>query len=514
MDEEQRHLVVLVLCPTGRNASLASQTLDQAGIASRPCRDMDELVEAALSDSGPAVITPESLKLEDADRFTELLANQPSWSDLPVIVFAGSGRISPRLRRLVDRYNTTLLPRPIRIPTFITTVRAAVQDRRRQYELRDTIRKLKRRTRQLQRLALELTEAEDRERDRLAQILHDDLQQILVGANFHVGLIPHRARDTEALDEIVQQLSRLLQQAVGKSRQLSHDLSPPILRQHGLLAALPWLGERMEKMHGLRVELDTHAEAEPPSSGLQVFLFRCIQELLFNAAKHAKVDSAKVSLQRENGGTRLVVEDNGVGFDPEEILRKDEMDGFGLQSIAERADFLNGTLDIESWPDDGAKFTLIMPWTPEEEKIPPAGEWTEPSEPTAADHPCEHPSGRDLRVLLVDDHKVMRDGLRALLSEQPGVHVVAEAESGLEAIELVDKVDPDVMLIDVSMPGMNGIEATRRIKARKPHLRIIGLSMLDDSQTATKMLQAGAETYIRKSGSSDKLLEAICGSQE
>ena len=117
-------------------------------------------------------------------------------------------------------------------------------------------------------------------------------------------------------------------------------------------------------------------------------------------------------------------------------------------------------------------------------------------------------------MLFVDDHHVMRKGLIRLMNGQPVIQVVGEAANGQEAIEKVRQLRPDVVVMDVSMPVMDGIEATRRIKAEMPHVRVIGLSMHDDEKVARSMGEAGAEAFLSKTVSLAELLKAIYGTAQ
>lgn len=116
--------------------------------------------------------------------------------------------------------------------------------------------------------------------------------------------------------------------------------------------------------------------------------------------------------------------------------------------------------------------------------------------------------GGSVRILLVDDHPIVRAGLRALL-ESEGHTVVAEAASGREAVDSVMRDEPDVVLMDVSMPDMNGIEATRRIFEHKPHVKILALSMHTDQRYVAAMLHAGASGYLLKEAAIDDLVDAL-----
>lgn len=113
------------------------------------------------------------------------------------------------------------------------------------------------------------------------------------------------------------------------------------------------------------------------------------------------------------------------------------------------------------------------------------------------------------RILLADDHTIFRQALRTLLEKEIGAEIVAEAENGQEAIEETAKLNPDLVILDITMPRMNGIEAARAIMERQPHIKILALSMHSDQQLVLKMLQAGAKAYLEKDCGSDELLEAI-----
>ncbi len=114
-----------------------------------------------------------------------------------------------------------------------------------------------------------------------------------------------------------------------------------------------------------------------------------------------------------------------------------------------------------------------------------------------------------IRVVLADDHRILREGLASLLIEEPDLQVVGQAGDGLEAIELVRSTRPDVVLMDVTMPRLDGIEATRRITAEMPGIAVIGLSMHEEDDMADAMRSAGATAYLSKGGPADTLIAAI-----
>jgi two-component system response regulator NreC len=114
-----------------------------------------------------------------------------------------------------------------------------------------------------------------------------------------------------------------------------------------------------------------------------------------------------------------------------------------------------------------------------------------------------------IRILLADDHALVRQGFRMILSTQPDMEIVGEAGNGREAVELADKLHPDVVVMDVTMPGLNGIEATRRLVASSPHTRVLALSMHKDSVYVREILRAGARGYLLKDSVDADLLAAV-----
>jgi DNA-binding NarL/FixJ family response regulator len=120
---------------------------------------------------------------------------------------------------------------------------------------------------------------------------------------------------------------------------------------------------------------------------------------------------------------------------------------------------------------------------------------------------------KPLRILIADDHVVARAGLRELISERSTLQVVGEAANGVEAISQARVLQPAVIVMDVSMPQMNGIDATREIHGAMPHIQIVGLSTYDDENTERSMKEAGAEAYFTKNEGVDRLLNHLLSIQ-
>jgi PAS domain S-box-containing protein len=362
------------------------------------------------------------------------------------------------------------------------------------------------RAKQLLSLAVELIEAEERERQRIADLLHDDLQQMLAAAKMQLQAVSDKFLSEPAIAGI----ENILAETIVKSRHLSHELSPPVLHHFGIVAALHWLGDRMYEQFNLIVDFETDAEPQLEYPPLRTFLFRAVQELLFNIVKHAEVKKAHIVVSNSDTDITISVSDHGKGFNPAILNDPIKKIGFGLITIRERASYIGGSFTIESTPGEGSSFTLTVPLIllkddESLQQLPVVDLKRQISE-----GPEVFASGR-IRVLFADDHDVMRQGLIKLVGGQKDIHVVGEAANGQEAVDQARHLRPDVVVMDVSMPEMNGAEATRRIKAELPHIRVIGLSMYEEEQVVRTMIKAGAEAFVSKSASSAELLKAIYG---
>ncbi len=218
------------------------------------------------------------------------------------------------------------------------------------------------RRRMLESLARELTGAEHRERRRLAEVLHDGVQQLLVGARFSLGALGSKLGKNKEKQEI-DRVCDIVQEAIEASRSLTYDLCPPILSTAGLASAFEWLAEQMLEKHGLGVELDILQDVEPTNESAKMVLFSSVRELLFNTVKHSGAKQARLETRLHGESILVRVSDAGIGFEPSEVFSNPARPGFGLFSIRERVALFGGRLEVESVPGGGAEFTLIIPGT-------------------------------------------------------------------------------------------------------------------------------------------------------
>jgi PAS domain S-box-containing protein len=364
------------------------------------------------------------------------------------------------------------------------------------------------RANQLRALAAELTTAEQRERKRVSKILHDGLQQNLVIARLQVEGILSQIDDPQFRQE-EQEINQLLTESIEMSRSLSTDLSPPVLYERGLAAGLEWLIRRMRDQYGLDVDLRIENRVKLPDH-IKILIFESVRELLFNTIKHAGVLQAQVAMRHsDESGLRITVRDAGAGFDPCRLKPAgDEGGGFGLFSIGERIGLLGGSFEIDSTPGKGSHFRLTVPFC----QAPATSVGDNLAVQSADLHDMEtilkHRTSC-ISVLVADDHALFRDGVARLVSKVPDIRSVGQAANGREAVELARKLKPDVILMDINMPELSGVEATRAIHEELPGIRIIGLSMHDDPQFAQSMFEAGAVDYKNKGCAAAELVSAI-----
>jgi CheY-like chemotaxis protein len=291
------------------------------------------------------------------------------------------------------------------------------------------------------------------------------------------------------------------------------------LYEAGLAAGLAWLARWMHEKHGLTVSVRLDERAATEREDVTVLLFQSVRELLFNVVKHADVNEASVTLARTDDDTlRITVSDRGKGFDSAASINAEDDDGagFGLFSIRERLSLMGGKFEFRSVLGRGSQFVLVAPIHVSSEEPPTSLDIAMPAAGGVTKRRPLRGKARDnrIRILLVDDHDVMRQGLAALLASERQMKVIGEAADGLQAIEQARALQPDIVLMDFSMPRLDGVEATRRIKAEFPEIKIIALSIYEQFDRATAMIAAGASAYYTKSDNVDGLIQAIldhCG---
>ena len=361
----------------------------------------------------------------------------------------------------------------------------------------------------LQHLAKELASAEHRERKRLASMLHDELQQYLVALQLHLNSAKAESQ-TSGVDECLAKAQDVLKMAIQSSRDLTRQLRPPVLYEAGLVPALRWQAGEMKRLHEISIQVESDIESCPLDDDLRAMVYESVRELLLNVVKHANVSEAFVKVQINDQSLHIEIADHGIGFDTESVDGEKLQNGsMGLFSIRERLKAVNGTLKITSIPGDGTVIKLqvsLIQGRPAMIQTEPEGirENFEGGQvaPTVR-------STDSTRVMVVDDHAVVRQGLVTLINRDPRIEVIGQAEDGVQALALTEKLQPDVVLLDINMPRMNGLDAIKAIRKRWPHIHVIGLSVQDDDVTVETVKNAGASLFLSKSDKANTIVEAI-----
>jgi PAS domain S-box-containing protein len=371
----------------------------------------------------------------------------------------------------------------------------------------------------LRELASELTLTEQRERKRLAGELHDYLAQLLVLMRMKIRQAAPHIPDAKATS-LLREADQAITDSLNYTRSLVAELAPPAIQEFGMVEGFGWLADQM-KVHGLTVSIQKPQQRIVLPDDQAVLVFQSVRELLFNVLKHAGTGQAELAVDSsQQGELTIMVTDRGKGFDPADLSSRgeEERKRFGLFSVRERMESMGGRLVVESRPDHGTTARLIFPYWPEQAKTAHeksaefkalSAELVDQSAALSTQHSSAQAPAGPLRIVLADDHAMVRQGLRGILDSYQDVSVVGEAADGEEAVELARVLRPDVIVMDVNMGKMDGIEATRRIKAEWPSVLIVGLSFSSPSQIEPLLLQAGASRYVSKDMAGDQLYGAI-----
>ncbi|MGM2667868.1 response regulator [Bacillus cereus group sp. Bce026] len=303
------------------------------------------------------------------------------------------------------------------------------------------------------------------ERNRLSSELHDT-----VGHAYTSIIMGMETLRTELSTEMgIQRLDSLLEmgrKSIEDVRGYLHQMDSPC-QSPSLIQSLQNLGAEFQEHAQVNVSFRTFGEEYQLSRQAKIAFIRCLQESLTNAVRHGQGTEIIVSLQFDEQYTRLEVQDNGKG-------NVEWQEGFGMNAMKERAMNLQGHLSVYTKPEEGMLVTCTIP------------------------RQTEIKNGL-IRLLIVDDQPFVRESLRTLLDRYEDLNVVGLAEDGNEAIDLCGRLQPHVILMDLDMQHMDGIEATKKIKQQWPHIRVLIFTTFQDTEQAVESLRNGADGFLLKS---------------
>ncbi|EEL81266.1 Two-component protein Kinase [Bacillus cereus AH1271] len=303
------------------------------------------------------------------------------------------------------------------------------------------------------------------ERNRLSSELHDT-----VGHAYTSIIMGMETLRTELATEMgIQRLDSLLdmgRKSIDDVRGYLHQMDSPC-QSPSLIQSLQNLGAEFQEHAQVNVSFRTFGEEYQLSRQAKIAFIRCLQESLTNAVRHGQGTEIIVSLQFDEQYTRLEVQDNGKG-------NVEWQEGFGMNAMKERAMNLQGHLSVYTKPEEGMLVTCTIP------------------------RQTEIKDGL-IRLLIVDDQPFVRESLRTLLDRYEDLNVVGLAEDGNQAIDLCGRLQPHVILMDLDMQHMDGIEATKKIKQQWPHIRVLIFTTFQDTEQAVESLRNGADGFLLKS---------------
>ncbi|MEK4741959.1 MULTISPECIES: hybrid sensor histidine kinase/response regulator transcription factor [unclassified Bacillus (in: firmicutes)] len=313
------------------------------------------------------------------------------------------------------------------------------------------------------------------ERDRLSKDLHDTMGHSYTSIIMGMETLRMELKSKEG----EQQLDSLLQLARNSMEEVRLYLHQLDLSQESipLAVTLQQLTEEFKKHAKVNVRTRIIGEEYMASKQSKMTLYRSLQESLTNAVRHGHSTEIIVSLHFEPQQIRLDVQDNGCGVE-------EWKDGFGLTAMKERVSQSQGRVIVYSKKGEG---TLISCVLPKQVQL----------------------SNEQIRLCIVDDHSFIRESLHTILDGQEDLQVVGMAEDGERALELCERLKPDVVLMDLEMPNLDGIHATKMIKEKWPGIRVLILSTFQNTERAKEIIRNGADGYLLKSIDSRELAESI-----
>jgi two-component system NarL family sensor kinase len=367
----------------------------------------------------------------------------------------------------------------------------------------------------LRNLSGRLLRLQDEERRRISRDLHDVTGQKLALLSMDLSGIL-KTKDIANCEEV----NRLLVESIGLSnevnkeiRTLSYLLHPPLLDELGLSSAVEWFSQGFENRTGIHVAVDIPSSFIRLAPDAEVALFRIVQESLANVHRYSGSATAFVRARSDAGDVRLEIGDFGKGMneDSKKTNRASVAPlGVGIQGMKERVRQLSGTLEITSQTGKGTLVTAILPISSRRAE---ASEYYQSSEIHVVQaEPTEEiieNNGWRKRILIADDHDVLRRGIRTMLESDPTLEVCGEAVDGKDALEKTLAQAPDLVILDINMPIMNGLDVLRQIVRLKPQTKILAFSVHDSKQIVEEILAAGAHSYLSKATAGQHLVHEV-----
>lgn len=336
-------------------------------------------------------------------------------------------------------------------------------------------------------LSVRLLRLQDEERRKISRELHDMTGPVMSSVLMNLAIVE---RDAAVLSErsraALREAETLARRCSSEIRTMSYLLHPPLLTEVGLAAAVQWYLDGFSQHTGISTHLEAPGDLGRLPEEMEISLFRVVQECLTNIHRHAGSRTAVVRMHIVPGRPdklTLEVVDQGGGSAAKFA------EGLGIKGMRGRLHELGGELEITST----AAGTTVRATVPllVRKKAPNAGATTK------------------ARLLLVDDHEIVRQGLASLLQGVEGFEICGQAATGEDAIREADKSRPDIVIMDLRLPGIDGLQATRSILKAHPRTDVLIFTVDESEQVLREALRAGARGCLTKTDAGSSLLSTL-----
>jgi two-component system, sensor histidine kinase len=486
---------VLVLAQ-GRDATLTAAMLREGSFEPEVSRTTESLAQEIEKGAALVIVAQEFLTAPSVGRLQEVISAQPAWSDLPVIVVAGGPEQTALLvPAFAPLGNVSVLQRPIALGTLLTTVQSALRARQRQYEIRDLLAELA---------------AADRRKDEFLAMLAHELRNPLAPIRSATEVMrlwnlddPEQRELVELVRRQVGHMARLLDDLLdvsritrGKITLEKQTIDLVEIAENAARAATPIVEQKGHSFEFRRPMQPVMVEADPTR------MQQVISNLLHNAAKYTN-PGGKISLAVKRVGEQAVIQvcDNGVGIAPEvlphifELFTQDDRSldrsagglGIGLTVVKSLVQFHGGTVEARSDGVDCGAEVLV--------RLPALAAMT--TAPLAAS-PAPSRGVNHRKVLIVDDNVDGADTLARLV--RAWGHTVKVAYDGFSALEMSGEFRPEICLLDIGLPGMDGYELARRLQSAAwfDGTRLFAVSGYGQASDRERSRQAGFDAHLVK----------------
>jgi PAS domain S-box-containing protein len=358
----------------------------------------------------------------------------------------------------------------------------------------------------LRQLSARLLQLQDEERRRIARDLHDVTGQKVAVLSMSLDRLARlTAQSKSETQESIKESRDTVGQIGEEIRTLSYILHPPLLDECGLASAVHWYAEGFQKRSGIKLEVAIDADVPRLSIDAETTLFRVVQESLTNVHRYSGSSAAKIKISQDSGEVQLEIIDYGHGIKTGAARAK--LDGpaplgVGIPGMRERLHQLGGSLSVD-FGTNGTRVAATLP-------VKKAGEEFEDGESRSSlSFALRSAQDARQRILIADDHELMRRGLRGLIESHDEWAVCGEAVEGREVVRKSAELEPDLVIMDVNLPGLSGIEAAMQIRQEREAAKILFFTVHDSDEVIREIIGAGAHGYVAKSRASQDLVEAV-----